>query len=177
MTETNFMFLSIIISRSGNTVLERNCIHSAYWHILKEGDVNTVKEQDIATIIRSKRRYEAELLILQDCIDTLHDTDDTSTILHYTLTKRRLALIDHWLHLLPTEEKQMLQDHLVEGKSWKALAEQSSNDPTREMPCDARSLQRMQAKSLKRLETFVQKAFGNALDYLIDEEERGEALI
>lgn len=134
-------------------------------------------EQNIANIIRQRRRYESELLILQDCTDNIHDPDDTASILRYALIKRRLALIDHWLHLLPLEESELLQAHLIQRQSWKAIAEQSVNDPTRVIVCDARSLQRIQAKALKRLEAFVKDSFGSTLDYLIDNEDSDEVQI
>lgn len=131
-------------------------------------------EQNIASMIRKRRLYESELLILKDCSDHIRDSDDTSGILRYTLLKRRLALIEHWLYLLPVEESQLLQMHLVERQSWKSIAEQIAADSTRDIACDARSLQRAQAKALSRLEVFMNSAFGNSLDFLIDSEGHAE---
>lgn len=33
-------------------------------------------EQDIANMIKNQKRYESELLILQNCTDSIHDPDD-----------------------------------------------------------------------------------------------------
>ena len=126
-------------------------------------------EQDIANMIKNKKRYESELLILQNCTDSIHDPDDTEGSLRYAIIKRRLCLIEHWLHLLPYEESELLQDHLIKRYSWKALVERAASDPAREIVGDARTLQRMQAKALKRLEVFTRHSFGNSLDFLIDD--------
>ena len=52
--------------------------------------------------------------------------------------------------------------------------ERAASDPAREIVGDARTLQRMQAKALKRLEVFMRHLFGNSLDFLIDSEESEE---
>lgn len=128
-------------------------------------------ELNIANMLKNQKRYESELLILQDCSDGIRDPDDSSDIMRYALLKRRLALIAHWLHLLPDEERRLLQKHLIERQSWTTIAEQTDNDPGRDIVCDARTLQRIQAKALKRLETFTQRLFGDTLDFLIDKED------
>lgn len=125
-------------------------------------------ELNIANLIKNQRRYESELLILKDCTDGIHDAEDTSEMLRYAILKRRLALISHWLHLLSVEESQLLQKHMVDKQSWKTMAEEATLNSKWDIICDARSLQRMQAKALKCLEEFVRSAFGNTLDYLID---------
>lgn len=134
-------------------------------------------EQNIASMIGNQRRYEAELLILRDCSDCIRDPGNELDILRYALIKRRLALIGHWLHLLPVEEERLLQKHLIERQSWKSIAEQEASDPSKAIVCDARALQRMQARALKRLETFMHRSFGSTLDFLIDSEEEDEVPI
>ena len=76
--------------------------------------------------------------------------------------------------MLSYEESELLQDHLIKRYSWKALVERAASDPAREIVGDARTLQRMQAKALKRLEVFMRHLFGNSLDFLIDSKESEE---
>ena len=126
-------------------------------------------EQSLVSLFRNTRRYETELRILQDCTDGIYDAGDAAEIQRFALIKRKLALIGHLLHMLPFEERRVLQKNLVEGYSWKRIADEEAGSRSDGLSCDVRALQRMQARALKSLREFIQSAFGDNLDYLIDD--------
>lgn len=127
-------------------------------------------EQDIAILFKRYKRYDAEIAILQDCVDELHDAETAYSQTKYALLKRRITLINHWLNYLPQYEAKIVKLHLIDGHSWVYLANFFSTEQTNGFSCDERTLQRLQAKALKRIEGFVAEQFSNKLDYLVDDE-------
>lgn len=128
-------------------------------------------EQDIIYIVRDQRRCEAEIAILRDCSDELSDPDDSCHASRYAILKRRLALIGHWLDYLPDDESQLIRKHLIEGLSWTRIASDHEQQQNPNISCDERTLQRMHAKAIKRIHSFVSSHFGDSLDYLANIDE------
>lgn len=124
--------------------------------------------QEITTLFTNYKQYNTELLILQECVDELQEGETEEIQGKYAILKRRLVLIDHWINFLPRSEAEILKMHLIEGRSWVYIANQLSSNYQGSISCDERTLQRMQAKALARIESFVSKQFVNKLDYLAD---------
>lgn len=127
-------------------------------------------EQDITILFKRYKRYEAEIAILQDCVDELHDADTADSQTKYALLKRRITLSNHWINYLPQYEAEIVKLHLIEGHSWVYLANYFSTKQNNGISCDERTLQRLQNKALKRIKGFVAEQFSDKLDYLIDSE-------
>lgn len=125
-------------------------------------------EKDIVSMLKSRKRYESEIMILRDCADELNDSEVSVYTNRYAILKRRLSLIDHWMHFLPEDEKMVVDKHLVQGWAWPKIVAflQDVNDGER--PNDARRPQRAQERAIKRLAVFMDGRFDNSLDYLID---------
>ena len=75
-------------------------------------------EQNIIQLFQQKRQCEAELSIIRDCSDELHDAASADQAMHFSLLKRRMALVDHWLNYLSPEERNIVQLHLIQNKPW-----------------------------------------------------------
>lgn len=129
-----------------------------------------INEQRIISIFQNKRRYETEVAILRDCSDVLNDSDQARPAARYAILRRKLALIDHWLSYLPDDERIIIEKHLIEDLSWPRIATQIATRQEIDIPCDERTLQRLQAKAVKRISTFMEDSFADILDYLIDNE-------
>ena len=129
-----------------------------------------MNEKEIRSTIENRRNYEAEIMIMRDCSDALNDLESSTYAHRYAILKRRLQLIDHWLHILLAEEKIVLERRLIEGWTWPQITAYMDREYPNEVPCDIRTLQRVQAKALKRLAGFVENIFSSSLDFLIDED-------
>ncbi len=124
--------------------------------------------QEITTLFTNYKRYSTELLILQECVDELQEGETEEIQEKYAILKRRIVLINHWIDFLPRSEAEILKMHLIEGRSWVYIANTLSTQYQGSISCDERTLQRMQAKALARIEGFVSKQFAGKLDYLVD---------
>ncbi len=129
-----------------------------------------INEQRIISIFQNQRRYEAEIAIMRDCSDVLNDSEQLKHSARYAFLKRKLALIHHWLSYLPDDERTLIEKHLIEGLSWSRIASQMSSQQSIDIPCDERTLQRLQAKAVKRINAFMQDSFADILDDLIENE-------
>lgn len=125
-------------------------------------------DQDISNLFKRYKQYIAEISILQDCIDIMQDGEHDGFQNNYAVLKRRKTLIDHWMQYLPDSEAEIIQMHLIEGRSWVYLSNYFYQKHQGTIPCDERTLQRIQGKALKRIADFVTKQFSDQLDYLID---------
>lgn len=124
--------------------------------------------QEITTLFANYKQYSTELLILQECVDELQEGETEEIQEKYAILKRRIVLIDHWIDFLPHSEAEILKMHLIEGRSWVFIANTLSTQYQGNISCDERTLQRMQAKALARIEGFVSRQFIDKLDYLAD---------
>lgn len=124
--------------------------------------------QDITVLFMNYKRYKAELLILQECVDELQEGETEEIQEKYAVLKRRIGLMDHWISFLPYSEAEIIKLHLIEGRSWVYIANKLSGQYQGAVSCDERTLQRTQAKALARINSFVSRQFINKLDYLID---------
>lgn len=127
-------------------------------------------EENIATIIRHKRHYESQIAILRDCIDDLSDPEQPTNAYRYALLRRRITLIDHWMAILPVDEKTVVVKKLIEELSWRGLANYFFKHEEWDISCDERTLQRTLDRAIKRIWHFVTTHFKNDLDYLIETE-------
>ena len=134
-----------------------------------KGEV-VINEQKVISIFQNRRRYEAEIAILRDCSDVLNDSEQAKHAARYSYLKRKLALIHHWLSYLPNDERMLIEKHLIDGLPWSRIASQIASQQDIDIPCDERTLQRLQAKAVKRIYTFMQESFADILDYLIENE-------
>lgn len=124
--------------------------------------------QDITVLFQNYKQYNAELLILQECVDELQEGETEEIQEKYAVLKRRIALMDHWLSFLPYSESEIVKMHLIEGRSWVYIANKLSSQYQGTVSCDERTLQRTQAKALTRINGFVSRQFVDKLDYLVD---------
>ena len=122
-------------------------------------------EQNIVSIFRNRRRYETIIAIMQDCSDDLVDPEKMQKAAEYAVLKRKLALNDHWLSYLPDDERMLVEKHLVEGLSWPRISSQMASQLGADIPCDERTLQRLQAKAIKRIYDFMKDSFHDELDF------------
>lgn len=129
-----------------------------------------INEQRIISLFQNRRRYEAEIAIMRDCSGELNNSDESKYSDRYSYLKRKLALIDHWLSFLPDDERILIEKHLIDGLTWSRIATQIANRQEIDIPCDERTLQRLQAKAVKRISTFMQDSFADILDDLIENE-------
>lgn len=125
-------------------------------------------EQNIIQLFQQKRQWEAELSILRDCSDELHDFSSAEQAMRFALLKRRLLLIDHWLNYLSPEEKTIVQLHLIQKKPWSYIVNQMEHESPGSFPCDERTLQRLQARAIHNICVLMNQSFGNKLDYLLE---------
>jgi hypothetical protein len=130
-----------------------------------------INEQRIISIFQNRHRYEAEVAILRDCSDVLNDTDQAKPAARYAILKRKVALIDHWLSYLSYDERMLIEKHLIEGLSWSRIASQIASQQEIDIPRDERTLQRLQAKAVKKISTFMQDSFADIIDDLIENED------
>ncbi len=128
-------------------------------------------EQQIISLFRDRRRYEAEYAIMRDCSDDLADAEQSSTASRYALLKRKLSLTDHWISFLPNDEQHLIKKHLVEGLPWSRIAAQMDTQQESSLSYDERTLQRVQARAITRIYAFMNDRFENTLDYLAENEE------
>lgn len=124
--------------------------------------------QQIVTLFSNYKKYQAELLILQECIDELMEGSAEDVQAQYAVLKRRLSLINHWIAFLPRGESEILEMHLIEGCSWVHIANHLAETGRGSVSCDERTLQRIQTRALHRIHGFVTQQFCDKLDYLID---------
>ena len=124
--------------------------------------------QDITVLFQNYKQYNAELLILQECVDELQEGETEEIQEKYAVLKRRIVLMDHWLSFLPYSESEIVKMHLIEGRSWVYTANKLSSQYQGTVSCDERTLQRTQAKALARINGFVSRQFVDKLDYLVD---------
>ena len=125
-------------------------------------------EENIVSIIRHKRQYESQIAILRDCIDDLSDPEQPAQAYRYAILRRRITLIDYWTAILPDAEKTVVEKKLIEGLSWRGLANYFAKHEEWDISCDERTLQRTFAKAIKRIGCFVDEHFKDGLDYLIE---------
>ncbi|WP_461811510.1 hypothetical protein [Faecalimonas sp.] len=126
-------------------------------------------ENNISTLFENYKQYNAELLIFYECVDELNESETVPA--QYAILKRRVSLVKNWLQYLPDAESEIIKMHLVEGKSWVYISNFLASQYQGNVPCDERTLQRLQAKALKRILHFVNSQFTDKLDYLIDSAE------
>ena len=137
--------------------------------IRKEDQKMTV--QSIIHLFKQKRSCEAEISIIRDCTDILNDPDQTKQSQKYAILKRRIALIEHWLKYLTPDERTVVEQHLIQNKPWSHIAAQIERERNNEFSCDERTLQRLQAKAIASIDSFMQEQFGDSLDYLLDDQD------
>ena len=127
-------------------------------------------EQQIRMLFTNRRCLEAEIEIISVCAKELIIEDKTKYLHRYCLLERKIAVIDHLLNLLPDAERFVVQKHLIDGLSWSDISEMVYEDKSSKLPYDNRSLQRIQARALKRINTFLRNHFKNDLDFLMEDE-------
>ena len=125
-------------------------------------------EQDIIQLFQQKRQWEAELSIIRDCSDELHDFSSAEQAMRFALLKRRLSLIEHWLDYVSSEERTIIQLHLIQKKPWSYIVNQMGIESPGSFPCDERTLQRLQARAIQNICNLMYQSFGNRLDYLLE---------
>ena len=130
-------------------------------------------EKDIMSILKSRRKYESEMLIIRDCSDELDNPDDEEYAGRFAILKRRKNLIDHWMHYLSDEERIVVQKHLIEGQSWKSVTAYYIDRLGKDDSFDPRTVQRAQTSAIKKLVVFMSTRFVGSLDFLIDLGEYG----
>lgn len=125
-------------------------------------------EKDIIGMLKSRKRYESEIMILRDCTDELNDSEESTYAHRHAILERRLNLINHWMHYLPEDERIAVDKHLIEGWAWPRIVSFHQKNQSNEVPYDARTLQRAQARAIKRLLVFMDGLFADSLDFLVD---------
>lgn len=126
-------------------------------------------EQHIITMLQHKKSYEAEVAILRDCSDEFHEIHEDETSSRYALLNRRITLINHWLDYLSPEERFVIDMHLVQRRSWTHISQELDRLYHNDVACDERTLQRLQAKVIKKIASLMNDKFGTSMDYLIEE--------
>ena len=137
---------------------------------MRRKEVFDLNRHDILKIIRNRKQYEAEIMIIRDCSDELNASEPSTCACRYALLQRRINLIEHWLYLLPGEERIVVEQHLIEGWHWTRITAQLEREYDNKIPCDPRTLQRTQSRAGDRLAKFMKTAFAASLDFLIDTE-------
>lgn len=110
---------------------------------------------EIHDLLAEYRINGIEMEVLSEC------TPDMEARRQYLA--KRLTLVEHWLRVLTEKEQKVLRCHLMEGKSWAKIADESF---ALDLPSDERALQRIQRGALLKLERFTAQGFGDSLDYL-----------
>ena len=125
-------------------------------------------EQQISALFTNYRCLKAEHAIMKICSEQLLENFGSDFNTKYRLLERKMAVIDQLSAILPHNEQFIVQKHLTEGLPWSGISEMIYADKESDLPYDKRSLQRIQAKALTRIHTFIQHHFNEALDFLTD---------
>lgn len=144
--------------------LQPHLVQTTFW----AEEVAKMTEQNIIHLFRQRRSYEAEYAIMRDCSDVLHDPDQAEQALNHAILKRKMALVDHWLAFLSQEERDVIEQHLIQNKPWTQIAAHIEQKSNGDIACDERTLQRQQAKAIARIHVFMQEQFADEFDFLVE---------
>lgn len=126
-----------------------------------------MNEKDIITLLKSHHKNQKMLGVLRDC-----SSNNSDSVLmqneYYVLLTKRSALVDHWLDYVPEDEARILHLHLVEGVSWRKIAEVFDREKTDDIAFDDRTFQRMQARAIRKIFLFMREMISDDMDYLLD---------
>ena len=129
-------------------------------------------EQQINSLFADRRCLEAELAIMQICSDELMHMDQAEYFAKCNLLKQKIAVTDHLLRILNDDERYIVQKHMIDGLPWSSIMEMVEEDAQNALSYDKRSLQRIQARALRKMHGFLQEAFADSLDFLVHEKQK-----
>lgn len=100
------------------------------------------------------RHYQSELQLLEKCLD---QTDDPASKASISLLSMKVGVIEAWLNLLNTDERFVVQKHLIEQIEWPRVAFEYRERWQKEFTRTERSLQVYQAEALSKIALFADK--------------------
>jgi hypothetical protein len=110
--------------------------------------------------IMNHASYVVELNSINDQIPL----STTSCEMRYQLSKRREALqlrlhiVNQWLWLMSEKERHIVYKHLVQRLSWHKIADIYAQESDNKGSIDTRSLQRIQARALDKVDLLMKEA-------------------
>lgn len=111
-------------------------------------------EQLVRSVICKFNDYQAEAQLYEKWL-TQADDPDTKNFL--VLLELKIAVINAWMNLLSTDEKFVLQKHLIEEMEWPRVAFEYRERWKHEFARTERSLQVYQASALAKISEFAKK--------------------
>ena len=128
-----------------------------------------MEKEKIITLFKNHRGNEVELSIIRDCTDDALDFELLDDECRYMLLNKQVALARHLLKLLPAEEAEVIEQHLICGMPWPKLAEEQMSKHGIEPAYDERTLLRLQTRGIEKISDFMRVRFQNKLDHLVQQ--------
>lgn len=128
-----------------------------------------ITEEKIGLLLYHYHQLQIEMAIILDCsgVDTEKRTIDDP---RYMLLKRQVSLIDHWLSFISKEESIIIRCRFFQNESWQAMLNMNLTCDGKSIGTDRRTLQRIQKRGLQKILEFINKRFGDTLDYLFTDD-------
>lgn len=129
-------------------------------------------EQFVRTVIGQYNGYVSEARLYEKW---LTQVDDSEAKIYLTLLELRISAIDAWLNLLTSDERFVIQKHLIEELEWPRVSFAYTERWNHEFVRSERSLLAYQTSALAKMVAFAQRHKEILLRLFPDVNERGEA--
>ena len=112
--------------------------------------------QEISETLRHHRKTRAHLKMLENQIHYHGASSLTEQDIKLCIDyKNRIELVDTWLTLLDTEERFLVELHLIDGLDWAKVIVEYEKLWQRENGRAERTLKRIQSKALEQIADFM----------------------